>query len=107
MRPKARVLAWTGVQHSLAGERGVGGKYYLMILERSLPLVLAGVAQLLATGNDSCCFNSKCCQRTVNTKIPQGRSRQDSSRPTLGWSEAEERGERSGEEGEIYYYFSR
>ncbi len=72
MRPKTRGMAWTGVQHGLAGERVGRGGGIIRDLERSVPHALAVAAQLRATGNDSwLLFSNKCCQRTVNTKIPQ------------------------------------
>ncbi len=70
MRPKTRGMAWTGVQHSLAGERIGRGGGIIRDLERSVPHALAGVAQLRAIDNGSC---------FLYTKIPHSRPRQDST----------------------------
>ncbi len=59
VRPKARGLGRTGVFPSLARD--------VTVMERSLPTALAETAQLLASGNSSCC--SKYIQPTATTKI--------------------------------------
>ncbi len=100
------MLAWAGVLDSLAGEREGGGGI-IRDLERSIPLALAGAAQLRATGNDSYCLVINVVNGPSIKKYR--RAGRDKTLVDLLWVGVKWRkgGERSGEEGEIYYYFSR